>query len=185
MKYPTSVRTHHSSTVPLLVFLRYDPKPSSSLNPFDEDDPSIPQTPKIFYTSRTHTQLRQLSSELQKTGFASARGRVRSDAGAGWKERLGDDSGVRLGVRKRVDIEIEVGEKAEAGEEDIELPVRTVPLGGRRQLCINEKVCSILLSSSSDFGSDGLSLFLSCFLAKTADNASSWRSSDRSGKLAN
>lgn len=53
---------------------------------------------QIYYTSRTHTQLRQLTSELQKTSFP------------------------------------------EPLPESDNQPVSLVPLGSRKQLCINDKV---------------------------------------------
>jgi chromosome transmission fidelity protein 1 len=58
---------------------------------------------KIYYTSRTHTQLRQLTTELLKTSFPHSE----SDEGKLTAEAAG---------------------------------VSLVPLGSRKQLCINEKV---------------------------------------------
>lgn len=68
--------------------------------------------PKVFYTSRTHTQLRQLTSELLKTTFSK---RTRSQGPS----------------------------VNEAAEEEDTLPIRTVPLGGRAQLCINAKASNV------------------------------------------
>ncbi|ORY29962.1 helicase C-terminal domain-domain-containing protein [Naematelia encephala] len=68
---------------------------------YSEEEDKEDDIPKIYYTSRTHTQLRQLTSELLKTSFPA-----RDDS----------DSTVPSG------------------------PVSLVPLGSRKQLCINEKV---------------------------------------------
>ncbi|ORX33827.1 hypothetical protein BD324DRAFT_643783 [Kockovaella imperatae] len=57
---------------------------------------------KIYYTSRTHTQLRQLTSELLKTCFAN-----------------------------------------EGAESQQHMDVSLVPLGSRKQLCINDKIRSL------------------------------------------
>ncbi|KIR32908.1 chromosome transmission fidelity protein 1 [Cryptococcus deuterogattii MMRL2647] len=68
----------------------------------DEDEEDVP---KVYYTSRTHTQLRQLTSELLKTSFANYDPMPESPS-------------------------------AEAPSHGVSL----VPLGSRKQLCINEKV---------------------------------------------
>jgi hypothetical protein len=78
--------------------------------PKPEEDEEI-DVPKVYYTSRTHTQLRQLISELLKTAFV---GNSRDREGPGKPE-------------------VYTAEEAP--------PIRAVPLGGRAQLCINAKVC--------------------------------------------
>ncbi|OXG31727.1 chromosome transmission fidelity protein 1 [Cryptococcus neoformans Ze90-1] len=70
-----------------------------------EVDEGEDDVPKVYYTSRTHTQLRQLTSELLKTSFASY------------------DS-------------VPESPSAEAPSHGVSL----VPLGSRKQLCINEKI---------------------------------------------
>lgn len=62
---------------------------------------NLANVPKIYYTSRTHTQLRQLTSELLKTSFPTP-------------------------------------SSTEDGGEDV--AVSMVPLGSRKQLCVNDKV---------------------------------------------
>ncbi|KAK6903226.1 hypothetical protein I203_108491 [Kwoniella mangroviensis CBS 8507] len=72
--------------------------------------------PKIYYTSRTHTQLRQLTSELLKTSFPV------SDSGSDLTNDYPNFSFKSKGVS-------------------------LVPLGSRKQLCINDKVRSLAKSS--------------------------------------
>lgn len=69
-------------------------------------------TSEIYYTSRTHTQLRQLTSELLKTSFTSYK-------------RSGEDDGDAIAVSM-------------------------VPLGSRKQLCINEKVRALAKNIGND-----------------------------------
>lgn len=73
---------------------------------------------QIFYTSRTHTQLRQLTSELLKTTFA----RIPEDNVA---DTMGPDKAVS---------------SPHAATSLANNPTRMVPLASRRQMCINEKV---------------------------------------------
>ncbi|KJE05212.1 chromosome transmission fidelity protein 1 [Cryptococcus gattii NT-10] len=70
---------------------------------YNDDGPYLSR--EVYYTSRTHTQLRQLTSELLKTSFANYDPMPESPS-------------------------------AEAPSHGVSL----VPLGSRKQLCINEKV---------------------------------------------
>ncbi|WWC69182.1 uncharacterized protein I206_103118 [Kwoniella pini CBS 10737] len=80
-------------------------RPKAKQEEIEEED-----LPKIYYTSRTHTQLRQLTSELLKTSFP-----------------LKEDD---------LDNNAEAGPSTTKG-------VSLVPLGSRKQLCINDKVRSL------------------------------------------
>lgn len=72
---------------------------------------------QIFYTSRTHTQLRQLTSELLKTAFA------------------------HIPDQEEFEPLVATGAKLKDLKATVETaPTRMVPLASRRQLCINEMV---------------------------------------------
>ncbi|WVF71908.1 hypothetical protein IAT40_006718 [Kwoniella sp. CBS 6097] len=87
-----------------------------------QDDEEEEDVPKIYYTSRTHTQLRQLTSELLKTSFP---------------------------VNKYLDSP----PTDTIATESLQSPgVSLVPLGSRKQLCINDKVRA--LAKGSTVGGD-------------------------------
>lgn len=77
---------------------------------------------QIYYTSRTHSQLRQLTSELLKTHFPH----VTSDAD--------DPDSAASGIND------------DGSDEGVAL----VPLGSRKQLCINDKVRALAKASGDE-----------------------------------
>ncbi|KAK0524184.1 ATP-dependent DNA helicase chl1 [Tilletia horrida] len=84
-------------------------RPRSSRSGEDEEDEEPESTPKIFFASRTHSQLSQFVQELRKTAFSGNK----------------DSNGVQL---KWTDLHEE------------HHPLRAVPLGSRKQLCIHPGV---------------------------------------------
>ncbi|WVQ99004.1 hypothetical protein IAU59_006136 [Kwoniella sp. CBS 9459] len=87
------------------------------------DEEEEEEVPKIYYTSRTHSQLRQLTSELLKTSFPVDNSLQELDRGQDSKSRsiATESAGVSL-----------------------------VPLGSRKQLCINDKVRALAKGSGGD-----------------------------------
>lgn len=79
----------------------------------EDEEPET--TPKIFYVSRTHSQLSQFVSELRKTSF----GREIAITELG-KDGVAEDS------------------------------VRSISLGSRKQMCINEEVQRIGVKAGSE-----------------------------------
>ncbi|WVR05438.1 hypothetical protein IAU60_002454 [Kwoniella sp. DSM 27419] len=76
-----------------------------------EEEEEEEDVPKVYYTSRTHTQLRQLTSELLKTSFPAHGDSTAPDSTHG---------------------------------------VSLVPLGSRKQLCINDKVRALAKAGGGD-----------------------------------
>ncbi|WVQ69797.1 uncharacterized protein L199_008017 [Kwoniella botswanensis] len=87
----------------------FRPKINAEVDEEEEED-----LPKIYYTSRTHTQLRQLTSELLKTSFPV------SDPHSTAHDPSSSDKSKGVSL---------------------------VPLGSRKQLCINDKVRSLAKNS--------------------------------------
>lgn len=89
-----------------------------------------PTCTKIYYTSRTHSQLSQVLHELQKL-----------------KIQLSPPSVTSLRSGESIDITYEkgIGMKRSfpetGGQEDEDhVDIRSVSLGSRKQLCVNEKL---------------------------------------------
>ncbi|WWC89834.1 uncharacterized protein L201_004762 [Kwoniella dendrophila CBS 6074] len=91
-------------------------RPKSAPEEVEEED-----VPKIYYTSRTHTQLRQLTSELLKTSFPL------SDSSSDNENT--DNGNVEAGPSKGISL---------------------VPLGSRKQLCINDKVRALVKNGGDE-----------------------------------
>jgi predicted component of type VI protein secretion system len=105
---------------------------------------------QIYYTSRTHTQLRQLTSELLKTTFAAPPAvdtvEIASDeVNASTSTRDGQPA-VAIPRSNRPTsrrIEVTVDPSSPPPPPPPGSPIRTVPLASRRQLCINPSVRGI------------------------------------------
>lgn len=109
----------HSNLSPAVraLMAELDASRKSNSRNVEEEEPE--KNPKIFYVSRTHSQLSQFVSELRKTKF-----------GKQIKMKQFDESGnSTMGNEKEVDLDWE--------------PIRTVSLGSRKQMCINESVQKI------------------------------------------
>lgn len=109
----------HSNLSPAVraLMAELDASRKSNSRNVEEEEPET--NPKIFYVSRTHSQLSQFVSELRKTKF-----------GKQIKMKQFDESG-----NSTMDNEKEVDSDWE--------PIRTVSLGSRKQMCINESVQKI------------------------------------------
>ncbi|TYJ52793.1 hypothetical protein B9479_006597 [Cryptococcus floricola] len=89
---------------------KFEPVKSKQVVEEEEEE----DVPKIYYTSRTHTQLRQLTSELLKTTYGTATS------------------------------------SPDEGNSSDSINISLVPLGSRKQLCINDKVRAMAKSGGDE-----------------------------------
>ncbi|KAF8908999.1 helicase C-terminal domain-containing protein [Gymnopilus junonius] len=99
---------------------KYEVTPSI-FQPYSEDGEDITCT-KIYYASRTHSQLSQVLPELS---------RLKLRANISLQNHHDNDVGKFLGQKRRVD-------ESEIEAPEIAPPARAVSLGSRKQLCIND-----------------------------------------------
>lgn len=104
----------------------------------DDADAAIePICTKIYYASRTHSQLSQVVHELEKLRIRLSPPSVIAVHETSSAHTTKSPTGGQVMKRK---IEIVQDELDTSGEVPSSVDVRTVSLGSRRQLCINEKL---------------------------------------------
>jgi chromosome transmission fidelity protein 1 len=95
--------------------------------------------PKVYYTSRTHSQLSQFVAELRKTRFGKV-GRGEGTTLAKAKVDTGMKPGQNGSLKRpRLSVALE-GNNGELADDETGLPARVIALGSRKQMCINEAV---------------------------------------------
>lgn len=105
----------------------------------DAADTATEQTcTKIYYASRTHSQLSQVVHELEKLKIQLSPASVIAVHETP-VSRTQTAPNVRI-AKRQISMSDDEDDEAEAGDPAVD--VRTVSLGSRKQLCINEKLKS-------------------------------------------
>lgn len=103
----------------------------------EEKDVADPTCTKIYYSSRTHSQLSQVVHELEKLNIKLSPASVIAVHETPNSRPIQDSPGAHI-AKRRIGISDE--EDDEIGATLSAVDVRAVSLGSRKQLCINEKV---------------------------------------------
>lgn len=119
-------RINRLTTDPRLEKARCGPSSNSQ----EEADPTCT---KIYYTSRTHSQLSQVLHELEKLNISLSPASVVSLHSQAGPEASSSSQDAHSGKRARSPNDPD-------DDDDTTVDIRTVSLGSRKQLCINEKL---------------------------------------------
>lgn len=117
------------------ALLKFNHRLSSTVSNHERVNAQEPTCTKIYYASRTHSQLTQVIPELQKLKFKHVSYTQTSSRGGGSEPCSIPPSS---GQRKKRTVEVDEEDYTEIDRRQW----RTVSLGSRKQLCINEDVTS-------------------------------------------